>query len=342
MKKTLIILLPLLFTAQACNYLSKTLSGGEPKGAKGVFVSFDSGETWEERNSTGKTKGLAGGVVMRIVMHPRETRSLMAMTQNFGVSASNNGGEEWFTILPNFSAYDGFFDPEKNEEIFVGGHRSRIATILKSTDSGGTWVQIYSEPTAQAAVTAMTYDPKSPSVFYAGLSTGTILKSQNSGETWSAVSQLKDRIIKLVFSPDGKLLYLLGREQGVKKSSDDGKTWTNLTVANAEAPYNDLTYDFNSPATLYLGLKSGMYVSRDTGGSWTKIVLPATPQVVNVSAIAVNAKDTKQIFAAVESTVYRSDDRGQTWRTVSLPTGRIISQIIIDPKEPNQIYAGLQ
>jgi len=97
-----------------------------------------------------------------------------------------------------------------------------------------------------------------------------------------------------------------------------------------------------SEQTLYLATNEGLYRSTDSGQNWSKLPLPASPEVTNVTAVDVNPSRKSQIFAGIKSTVYRSDDNGANWRTIQLPTNRTISSIVIDPFEPNRIYTGLR
>ena len=340
--RLLIILLPILFTAQACNFFSLG-SGDNGSGPRGVFVSVDSGESWQETNRLGEDKKLDGAEVFRLVLEPGNHQNLLLVTHNAGLYASDNKADQWITLLPDFSAYDSFFNPSNKQEIFVAGHRGKIATILKSPDRGATWLPVYNEPTGPAAVSSLIFDPRNPAIFYAGLTTGTVLRSVDSGQNWNVLTDFKDWIVKLVPSPDGRTLYLLGQTGGVRRSADGGRNWVELAKPEpAPGRYNHLYMDPASGGALYLATDRGLFRSQDQGSSWTKLTLPATPETNDVSTVTVNPKKSVQIFAAIRSTVYRSEDRGLTWKTVALPTHRVIWEIVIDPDEPNRIYVGLK
>lgn len=342
MKRVIITILPIIFLAQACNFLFGDLSRDQGSGNRGIFISTDSGQSWEMANKESKDKSLAAAQIMRIVLEGTNPKNLIAASFNAGFFASDSAEKKWFPLLPNFTAYDAFFNPYNSEEIFAAGSRNKIAIILKSPDRGGTWIQIYNQPAGQASVTTLSFDPKNPAVFYAGLSTGTVLKSIDFGKTWNTLIDFKDRILRILLTPNGQSIYLLARSQGLRRSEDGGKTWSNLSIPDSPAVYNDLVLDPKNPAVLYLGTDKGLFLSQNSGASWTKLSLPASPQLYNISAVEVNPKDSRQIFAAIRSTVYRSDDRGVTWQIHTLPTNRTISDIVIDPQEPNRIYAGLK
>ncbi len=342
MKKVIIIILPLIFTAQACDFLFGDITGQQGSGARGVFVSTDSGQTWQESSQISKDKNLGNAQISRIVIEKSNNQNLLIASLNSGVFASDTQGTKWFQLLPDVAAYDIFINPHNSEELFVAGARNKTATIMKSPDRAGSWVSIYSEPAAQAAVVSLITDPRNSAVLYAGLSTGTVLRSIDFGNTWNLVTDFKDRIVVLTLTGDGQTFYMLGRGEGLKRSIDSGKNWTNIELPEKPTFYNGLTIDPNNSAILFLATDKGLFRSRDGGGSWTKLLLPVTPELNNISTVMVNPKDSGQIFASIRSTVYRSDDNGSTWRTSKLPTQRTISQIVVDPMEPNRIYVGLQ
>lgn len=318
------------------------LYGEQGSGSRGIFLSTDSGQTWQEASELSRDRALSGAQVTRLAIEEAKPNNLLAATLNLGVFASDLSGQKWFNLLPGVVAYDAFINPQNSEEIFVAGSRNRTATILKSSDRGTSWVQIYNEPSPKAAVTSLIFDPKTPTFFYAGLSSGTILRSVDRGSTWNALIDFKDRIVRLATTPDGTTIYALLRTQGLRRSTDGGKSWVELKLPDSQNQYNALVTLPGNATTLFVGTDHGFFASQNSGVTWTKLLLPVTPEVNNVSAIAINPQNNKQIFAAIRSTVYRSDDGGATWSVQALPTRRIISDLAIDPKEPNRVYAGLK
>lgn len=343
-KKALIAILPIVFTAQACDFLFGGIyQGDERTGPRGVFVSTDNGQTWQESNRIGREKTLATARVSNIIIEQTNPKNLIVTTLNEGVYVSDDAAKKWTAILPAAVGYDAFINPKNSQEIFVAGIRNGLAAILKSPDRGGTWIQAYNEPEGEAAVTTLAFDPGSPKIFYAGLSTGTVLKSTDAGATWNAVMDLKDRVVKLAVAPDGKgTVYLLSQVQGLRRSVDGGRTWTELKLDPPPERHRDLVLEPGNAAVLYMGTDKGLFKSTRGGAEWSQVALPVTPEVSDVSAVAINPGKPQQVFVGLFSTLYRSDDRGATWRTFGLPTNRIINDIKIDPIEPNLMYLGLK
>lgn len=342
--KLIITILPIVFTAQACDFLLGGLYGGDERtGPRGIFASSDSGQTWQESNRAGKEKTLATARVSNIIVEKSNPQNILATTLNEGVYASTDAGKKWAVLLPNFSAYDAFINPKNSQEIFVAGMRGGLAAILKSPDRGGTWIQSYNEPQGEAQVTALAFDPGNLNIFYAGLSSGSVLKSVDAGKTWTSLLDLDDRVVKVTVAPDGKgTVYVVGSAHGARRSSDGGKTWTQLPLKEPPEHHRDLVFEPGNATVLYLATDKGLFKSVNAGTDWAPLPLPVTPEANDVSAIAINPAKSNQIFVGIISTVYRSDDRGATWRTQALPTNRVISDLAVDPREPNQMYLGLR
>lgn len=341
----MIVLLPVFFTAQACNFLFGDIFGTSDQGSgtRGVFMSVDSGETWAEMNNSSGNAKLGNGQVNSLFIEQYNPANILAATLNAGVFASADSGESWLTLLPDFGAYDVFINPNNNQKIYAAGVVGKMAAIYRSDNRGGAWVQIYNQPNSQAQVSAMAFDSANPSIVYAGLSSGTIIKTTDGGSTWKNITNFSDRVLKLaVASNSSRTVYALLATSGLKQSVDGGANWASVLLSETPGNYNDLIINGASGSTLLVATNIGLFRSDDSGRSWKKLLLPATPAANNISAVAINPENSRQIFAAIRWTFYRSDDSGGTWRTVALPTRRAISDIVINPKEPNRIYAGLR
>lgn len=338
MKRAILLILPIIFTAQSCDILFGSDTAGS--GAQGVFFSVDSGDSWLPGKSSNESLSIQGAMISRIFIESNKPQNVLAASTNAGLLVSDTHGKKWLVFLPGFTAHDAFVNPFNDQEIFVAGSRNRLAAIYKSADRGASWVQVYNEPTGQIAVTVLAFDRSDPKTMYAGLSSGAVLRSRDSGDTWNALTDFETRVVELAVSQN--LIYGLTVQSGLNRSVDGGKTWAKVAFTQNVNAFNDLYLDPSNSATVYVATSLGLYHSSDAGITWNKLPIPVTPEISDVTAVAVNPGKKSQIFAAVRSTVYRSDDLGGTWRTIQLSTNRTITSIAIDPFEPNRIYVGLK
>jgi len=146
---------------------------------------------------------------------------------------------------------------------------------------------------------------------------------------------------------------------GVWKSDDYGRTWnpifdgqpTQSIGAIAVAPSNPNVVYVASGEGLHrpdLSMGDGIYKSTDAGKTWEHLGLRDGEQI---PALAVDPHDANKLFAAVlghpyganeDRGIYRSSDGGLNWKKVlykDANTGG--SDVVVDPSNPNVVYASL-
>ncbi len=113
-------------------------------------------------------------------------------------------------------------------------------------------------------------------------------------------------------------------------------------VAVAGVPGDSRTFYFGS-------VNGGIWKTTDAGVVWTPI-FDGQP-IASIGALAVAPSDPKTIYAGTGESdiredlssgngVYKSTDGGATWNRIGLEDTRQISRIVIDPQNPNIVYAG--
>lgn len=155
------------------------------------------------------------------------------------------------------------------------------------------------------------------------------------------------------------VFYVGQADGGVWKSNDYGRTWepifdgedTQSIGAIAVAPSDHNIVYVASGEGLHrpdLSLGDGIYRSTDDGKTWTHLGLRDSEQI---PALAVDPTNSKRLFAAVlghpygpgpERGIFRSEDGGATWTKVLYKDDRTGgSDVVIDPKNPQVVYASL-
>ena len=160
--------------------------------------------------------------------------------------------------------------------------------------------------------------------------------------------------------PDQPNVFYIGQvDGGVWKSNDYGRTWrpifdhepTQSIGAIAVAPSDSKIIYVASGEGLHrpdLSVGDGIYRSDDAGKTWMHLGLRDGQQI---AALAVDPHNPNRLFAAVlghpygpsaERGIYRSDDGGKTWKRVLYKDERTGgSDVVLDPKNPNVVYASL-
>ncbi|MBI4092717.1 MAG: hypothetical protein HY420_02210 [Candidatus Kerfeldbacteria bacterium] len=316
----------------------------------GVFRSRDGGITWAQIVNAGRT---AKGKLVRIDdvdvrfirFDPTNPSTLYLVTRGAGIYRSDDRGDSWIKTGLSSGTYSTLaIDPSSSSILYaaVGG------TIIKSTDGGKSFVPIYFETKPDRVITDLTVSPGTTRFLLAAMSTGEILQSVDYGNTWKIYSSLglADSVSQLFFAPGSTTtLYALTVGHGLLKSDDVGRTWTPLSQNLSQYPgttaVSSMTILQKKPSTIYIATNYGLLVTQDGGASWTPIqtLVPFNSQPIQF--VAVNFDNTNILYVMVGNRLRKSEDGGSTWDAkISLPTGRLVSMLTLNPNDPNELYIG--
>jgi photosystem II stability/assembly factor-like uncharacterized protein len=265
--------------------------------------------------------------------------------------------------------------------------------VWKSVNGGTTFKPVFDKQPVQS-IGAIAIDPKNPRVIWVGtgeawmrnsVSIGDgVYKSVDGGENWTNLGlRTSEHIAKIVIDPtETNTVYVCvpGRlwsdsdDRGVYKTTDGGKSWTNiLKGSNASTGCSLLSMDPAHPKTLYAGMwdfrrrgwtfrsggegptapsGSGLFKSSDGGATWTDLQAPGTAGLPTKPwgrvAVAVAPSKPDVVYAFIEAEppkngLYRSDDGGRTWKALDRSQNMIwrpfyFANLIVDPKNENRIY----
>lgn len=221
--------------------------------------------------------------------------------------------------------------PEKRGRYFAA-----VASggVWKTDNAGITWTPVFDNE-GSYSIGCVTLDPKNPNVVWVG-----------TGENNSQRS--------------------VGYGDGVYKSVDGGRSWTNVGLKNSEhiakilidPRDSDIVYVAAQGPLWGPGGDRGLYKTTDGGKSWSRILAagddtgvtdleqdPRNPDTL----LAATYQRRRHVFTLVnggpECAIHRSTDGGKTWTRVrsGLPSaemGRI--GLAISPADPDTVYAVIE
>src|SRR5205823_5992123 len=168
-------------------------------------------------------------------------------------------------------------DPSNAAHVLVGGANGGV---WESWDRGGSWVP-RSDFAGTLAIGAIALGRRNPSTVYCG--TG-----------------------------EGNWWWWLG--VGILRSTDGGTSWSTLCTAPfVGLGFYDLVVDPGDSRHLLAATNGGLYLSTDSGATWTQ----RRNQVTWSISIHPSGGPSAEILAASADGVFRSTDGGTNWATVA-------------------------
>jgi len=199
-----------------------------------------------------------------------------------------------------------------------------------------------------------------------------VYKSTNGGKSFQKVGlENSEHIGKILVHPKNSdvvfvaaqgPLWKSGGDRGLFKTTDGGKTWTNVLKISKHTGINEVHMDPKNPNIMYAcsyqrrrhtwvlidgGPETTIYKSTDGGNTWKKSArgLPGVDK--GKIGMAVSPINPEVVYAVVEaakgqSGFYRSADRGESWTKMgSYVSGspQYYNELIPCPHKMDRIYA---
>ncbi|MCW2923588.1 MAG: hypothetical protein JWM98_992 [Thermoleophilia bacterium] len=209
--------------------------------------------------------------------------------------------------------------------------------LHRTTVGGSTWVSQPLPGGVTDMINDVAFQPTATNVALAVGNGGKILRTTNSGATWTVVPSGTTNDLTSVTMPDTTWAYASGAAGTLLRSGNGGLTWTTLT-----SPAGGATIDAvmaSAPGTLWLGANFGLYRSTDAtvGATFSPITQPYS--ACAISGIA--STTPSEVYVSTWCGPVRSIDAANatpTWSgsyvgTSNVPTG-------IDATAPNHAKVG--
>ncbi|MFL6583508.1 MAG: glycoside hydrolase [Chthoniobacterales bacterium] len=300
----------------------------------GVFKTDDFGRTWTpifDDQPTGSVGAIAVAVSDPNVIYVGSGEGLHRpdLSIGDGVYKSIDAGKTW----THLGLRDGqqiaqiAIDPRDANRLFVAvaGHPygpNEERGIFRSLDGGKTFEKaLYKDENTGGSDVLI--DPANPQIVYASLWESREGPWENSA--WN------------------------GANGGIFKSTDGGKTWTQLHGGLPDAIVQaNLAIAPSSSNTLMATVRrlktSELYRSDDAGATWRKITDDERPAAGigggDLPVVRIDPKDPNTVYSATV-VCWKSTDGGKTWTGWrGAPGGDDYQNIWINPNEPNTILLG--
>ncbi|MGM0407693.1 MAG: WD40/YVTN/BNR-like repeat-containing protein, partial [Bacteroidota bacterium] len=228
---------------------------------------------------------------------------------------------------------------------------------------------------ASGRISDFAVNPDNHSEFFVAVSSGNIWKTENNGITFSPVFDSYDSYsigclamdpqnTNVIWAGTGENNHqrALGYGDGVYKSVDGGKSWTNMGLKESRHigmiainPCNtDIVYVAAEGSAWGPGGDRGLYKTTDGGKTWNKVLEisehtginnvlldPRNPDVIYATSEQRRRHVHTKIGGGPESGVHKSTDGGKTWKKIEKGLPGVHKGgmgIAISPVNPDYLY----
>ncbi|MDR3665751.1 MAG: glycosyl hydrolase [Ignavibacteriaceae bacterium] len=266
---------------------------------------------------------------------------------------------------------------QDHSEYFIA---SGSGSLWKTSNNGITFSPVF-ENQKTFAIGSVSIDPTNPNIVWAGTGENSnhynvaygdgIYKSEDGGESWKNMGiKTSEHIGGIAIDPiNSNQVYVAamgslrkeGGDRGIFKTTDGGKTWSNVLFISKYTGCYEVHMDPRFPNILYAvadqrmrnlytgingGPESGIYRTTDYGATWDKMKNGLPTEDVGRIGMSVSPVNPNILYAIVEAKkeqgVYKSSDRGVSWTKQSSYVSAYtfyFQKLFCDTKEVDRIYS---
>ncbi len=267
-------------------------------------------------------------------------------------------------------------DPANTAVVYIG---AASGGVWKTVNGGASWQPVF-DTQGSFSIGWVTLDPQHPNVVWVGTGERNaqrsvaygdgVYKSEDGGRSWTnAGLNASEHIGRIVVSPkDGDTVYVAaqgplwaaGGDRGLFKTSDGGKTWSQVLKISDNTGVTDVVVDPRNPQVVVAaawqrrrhfytlidgGPESAIHRSTDGGKTWTKVNSGLPSEELGRIGLAISPVNPDVLYANVEAAngkggIFRSTDNGITWqRRMDYNSGAMYyGDIFADPANADRVY----
>lgn len=295
----------------------------------GVYKSSDGGSTWRELKSglPGEDKGK-----MSIAVSPQKSNVIyvtIELADGGGVFRSEDYGESWKKMSDYVAGGTG---PHYYQEIYCDPHRFDVlyhanVQLGRSEDGGATWSTV-SNDNKHVDNHAVGFHPTDENFLLVGCDGG-LYRSYDYAETYQFTANLPlTQFYKVAVSYEEPFYHVVGGTQDNNTQYGPTQTRTNSGIRNADwritigGDGHDCAIDPEDPNIIYSESQQG-YIRRFDRRTGQSVDIKPMPEADEEelrhnwdSPIEISPHSHTRLYFGSKK-LHRSDDRGDTWTTIS-------------------------
>lgn len=290
----------------------------------GVYVSTDSGITWESRGL--QEVGSIGKIIIDpidpSIMYVGAMGPLFRNDANRGIYRTTDGGTTWEQVLfisEKTGVVDMVIDPTDSDILYAAAWERERTTenrvyggetsgIYKSVDGGDTWIELITGlPSAgnQKGRISIDIAQSNPNVLYASYATAAgsvqgFYKTTNGGDSWTTLNTSQIDNVGFHWWFGGLFVNPTNENEvfhvgfNVDKTVDGGATW-GPAFPGVHVDQHAMTFHPDDASNVFLGNDGGLYTSTNGGTSSVKdLTLPIT------QFYRFTAEDTNRLYGGAQ------------------------------------------
>lgn len=299
-------------------------------------------------------QGITGLNIAGMVINSNAPSTLYVLTYGSGVYKSTDSGSSWTAKNTGFPtnksvSYSHLFgnlltiDPNNPNVLYtnMGGKP------YKTTDGGDNWTEINSgieicAPNYQ--ITGVIVDPQNSNHLFAahiasGCSGG-VYESTDAGANWTRLtnSGIGNDEWQIAIDPtNSQRLYSGTIYNGFYYSTNGGNNWTSSPPSGSSGENYALAVHPSTTSRILLGNTNGLFLSSNSGQSWTDLTSQASGQIQDIKFAPSNSNIG---YAVGADGLFKTDNGGLTWSAVGSHGSKSLKGLVIHPTDPNTLYFG--
>lgn len=235
------------------------------------------------------------------------------------VVVSDDGGTAWKRAKAPAAALLTAIDFLDARSGLAVGHD---AVILKTTDAGESWTQVFSAPAEQRPLLDVNY--LTPERAIAVGAYAAFYETTDGGKSWNTrkITEEDKHFNAILELGEGRLL-ILGEAGTILASDDNGASWKPVA-----SPYKGSLFGgvvANDGAVVAFGMRGRIYRSTDKGRTWKQVDNPSVATLMGGEKMA----DGTLIIGGAAGTALVSRDNGQTFQPLDTGSSKAYAKALL-------------